>query len=134
MTAKFNKKIRERYNTTRLNKLNKMQQYTDIYLLLNCSTCFGRPSRPSSEIHKTVVIASGTDRTVWGASFFKREEIRTYLVTFEESRSPDSMHQRLQLQFYVLLMMGARDARNMWSNLAVNKYLHTVASCWISST
>jgi len=30
--------------------------------------------------------------------------------------------------------MGAMDARNMYSNLAVNKYLHTVASCWISST
>jgi len=29
--------------------------------------------------------------------------------------------------------MGAMDARNMYSNLAVNKYLHTVASCWISS-
>jgi len=28
-------------------------------------------------------------------------------------------------------MMGAMDARNMYSNLAVNKYLHTVASCWI---
>jgi len=25
-------------------------------------------------------------------------------------------------------MMGAMDARNMWSNLAVNKYLHTVVS------
>ena len=35
--------------------------------------------------------------------------------------------------FYVLLMMGAMDARNMWSNLAVNKYLHTVASRWIYS-
>jgi len=31
-------------------------------------------------------------------------------------------------------MMGAMDARNMYSNLAVNKYLHTVASRWISST
>ena len=29
--------------------------------------------------------------------------------------------------------MGAIDSRNMQSNLAVNKYLHTVASCWISS-
>ena len=44
------------------------------------------------------------------------------------------MYQSLQLQFYVLLMMGAMDARNLYSNLAVNKYLHTVASCWISST
>jgi len=30
--------------------------------------------------------------------------------------------------------MGAMDARHMYSNLAVNKYMHTVASCWISST
>ena len=44
------------------------------------------------------------------------------------------LYQRLQLQFYVLLMMGALDTRNILSNLAVNKYLHTVASCWISST
>ena len=28
-------------------------------------------------------------------------------------------------------MMCAMDARNMLSELAVNKYLHTVASCWI---
>ena len=40
-------------------------------------------------------------------------------------------YQRLQLQFYVLLMMGAMYTRNMWSDFAVNKYLHTVASCWI---
>jgi len=39
-----------------------MQQYTDIYLLLNYSTCFGRPSRPSSGIYKTIVAASGTDQ------------------------------------------------------------------------
>jgi len=48
-----------------------MQQYADIYLLLNYSTCFGRSSRPLSGVHKTVVAACGTaDRTVWGASFF----------------------------------------------------------------
>jgi len=29
--------------------------------------------------------------------------------------------------------MGVMDARNMYSNLAVNKYLHTLAYCWISS-
>jgi len=46
-----------------------MQQYADIYLLLNYSTCFGRPSRPSSRV--------------------------------------------LQIQFYVPLMMGAMDTRNM---------------------
>ena len=84
-----------------------MQQYADIYSLLNYSTCFGRPSRPSSGIHKTVVAASGTDRTIWGASFVRR-------VRFEKACSPDSMiYQRLQLQFYVKLMMGAMEARNM---------------------
>jgi len=53
---------------SRLNKSNKMQQYADIYLLLNYSTFFGRPSRPSPGVHKTVVAASGTDHTIWGAS------------------------------------------------------------------
>jgi len=54
-----------------------MQQYAVIYLLLNYSTCFGRPSRPLSGVHKTVVAASGTDYTIWGASFLKRDHIRT---------------------------------------------------------
>ena len=38
-----------------------MQQYAGIYLLLNYSICFGRPSRPSSGMHKTTVAASGTE-------------------------------------------------------------------------
>ena len=59
------------HRNSRLKKSNKMQQCADIYLLLNYSTCFGRQSRPSSGVHKTVVAASGTDHTVWGASFFK---------------------------------------------------------------
>ena len=50
-----------------------MQQYADIYLLLNYSTCFGRPSRPSVGVHKTVVAASGTDHTIWRDSFLKRD-------------------------------------------------------------
>jgi len=66
-----------------------------------------RPSiAPIIGVYKTVIAASGTGHTIWGTS----------------------------LQFYVLLMMGAMDGRNMWSNLAVNKYLHTVASRWILST
>ena len=73
-----------------------MQQYADIYLLLNYYTCFGRTSCPSSGVYKTVVAASGTDHTNWGASFLKRNQIRTDLGP------------------------------------SVNKYLHTVASCWIS--
>ena len=54
-----------------------MQQYADIYLLLNYCTCFGRPSRPSSGVRKTVVAASGTNHTIWGASFLKRDQIWT---------------------------------------------------------
>ena len=42
------------HRNSRLKKSNKMQQYADIYLLLNYSTCFGRPS---SGVHKTVVPA-----------------------------------------------------------------------------
>jgi len=34
------------HRNTRLKKSNEMQQYADIYLLLNYSTCFGCPSRP----------------------------------------------------------------------------------------
>ena len=57
------------HHNSRLKKSNKMQQYADIYLLLNYSTCFGRPSRPSSGVHKTVDVASGTVHTIWRASF-----------------------------------------------------------------
>ena len=53
----------------RLKKSKEMQQYAGIYLLLNYSTCFGRPSRPSSGVHKPVIAASGTDHAIWGASF-----------------------------------------------------------------
>ena len=52
-----------------LKKFNKMQLYADIYLLLNYSTYFGCPLHPSSGVYKTVVAASGMDRTIWGASF-----------------------------------------------------------------
>jgi len=68
-----------------------MQQYADIYLLLNYCTCFGRPSPQSSGEHKTVVASSSTDHIIWRAIFFKRDQIRTYLVTFEEACSPNSM-------------------------------------------
>ena len=39
---------------------NKMQKYAGIYLLQVYSTCFGRPSRPSSGVQKTVAAASCT--------------------------------------------------------------------------
>jgi len=56
------------FNLLRLKKSNKLQQYAGIYLLLNYCTCFGRPLRPSSGVHKTVLAASGTDHTIWGAT------------------------------------------------------------------
>ena len=92
---------------SKLKKSNKMQLYADIYLLLNYSTCFGSPSRPSSGVHKTVLAASGTDHTIWGASFFKRDQIRSLLPR------QYYLYQRLQQQFCVLLMTGAMNARNM---------------------
>ena len=66
------------HRNSRLKTSNEMQQYADIYLLLNYSTCFGRPSRPSSGVHKTVVAASVADHTIWGASFLKRDQINKY--------------------------------------------------------
>jgi len=64
-----------------------MQQYADIYLLLNHCTYFGRPSRSSSGVYKTVVAVSDTDHTVWGASFLKRDHV----VTLEEACFSGSM-------------------------------------------
>ena len=40
------------HRNSRLKKSNNMQLYADIYLQLNYSTCFGRPSQPSSEYKK----------------------------------------------------------------------------------
>jgi len=56
------------HRNSRLKESNKMQLNVDNYLLLNYSTCFGCPSHPSSGVNKTVVAASGTDHTIWGAS------------------------------------------------------------------
>ena len=95
-------------------KSNKMQQYEDIYLLQNHSTCFGCLPHPSSGVHKTVTAASAT----------QEEVCRPDIVTCTRGCNYS----------YILLVMGAVDARNMQSDFAVNKYLHTVASCWISLT
>ena len=53
---------------------NKIQQDATVcrYLLLqNYSTCFGYPSHPSSEVHRTVTAASGTGH-IWATSFLQR--------------------------------------------------------------
>ena len=48
------------HRNSRLKNSKEMQQYADIYLLLNYSTYFGRPSRPSSGVRKTVPEAETT--------------------------------------------------------------------------
>ena len=55
---------------------NKMQQYAGIYLLQNYSICFGCPLHPSSGVHKTVTVASGTGHSIWVTTFFQRGLIR----------------------------------------------------------
>ena len=87
----------------RLKKSNEMKQYADIYLLLNYCTSFGHPPHPSSVAHKTVVAASGTDHTIWGASFIKRDQIRNdiylllnYCTCFGRPSRPSSgVHKNL---------------------------------------
>ena len=69
---------------------NKMQQYAGIYLLQVYSTCFGRQSRPTSGVQKTVTAASGTGRST---------------VTMTCTRGCGYI--------FCTLMMGAMDARNM---------------------
>ena len=82
-----------------------MQQYAGVYLLQNHSKYFGCLSHPSSGVHKTVTAASGTATT-----FLQRGLIwprwRKFVAYYD-------LYQRLHLEFYVLLMMGAIDTRNM---------------------
>ena len=46
-----------------------MQLYADIYLLLNYSSGFRRPSHPSSGVYETVVALSAADHIIGEASF-----------------------------------------------------------------
>ena len=89
---------------------NKMQQYAGIYWLQNHSTCFRCPLHPSSGVHETVT-SSGTGHSIWATTFLQRGQFghvggRLLLRYYD-------LYQRLQLQFYVLLMMGAMETWNM---------------------
>jgi len=81
-----------------------MQQYADIYLLQNHSTCFGCPLHPSSGVLKTVTAASGTGHNIGKATSLQRGQDMTWPRWREVA---------------VLLMMGAVDTRNMYSDFAV---------------
>ena len=102
-----------------------MQQYAAIYLLQNHSTCFGCPSYPSSGVHKTVTAASGTGHSIWAATFLQRGHIwprwRKVVAVPEAAVTllctPDDG--------------GDGHPKYVESDFALNKYLHTVVSCWI---
>ena len=87
--------------------INKIQQDATVcryYLLQIYSTCFGCPPHPSSGVHKTVTAASGT------GTFLQRSQSHdggSLLLRYY------GLYQRLQLHFYVFLMMGAMDTPNM---------------------
>jgi len=91
--------------------INNIQQDATVcrYLFTakSLSTCFGFPSHPSSGVHKTVTAASG----IWATTFLQCGQIghvggRLLLRYYD-------LYQRLHLQFYVLLMMGVMEIRNM---------------------
>ena len=70
-----------------------MQQYAGIYLLQNYSTCFG--------VYRTH--HNNNLPPPWPIGHVGRRLLLRYY----------DLYQRLQLQFYLLLMMGAMDTRNM---------------------
>jgi len=72
------------HRNSRLKKSKEMQQYADIYLLINHSTCFGCPSHPSSGLNKIVTAASGTDHTIWAPN---KDRFGTIGIPFVPNRS-----------------------------------------------
>ena len=110
---------------------NKMQQYAGIYLLQKLlSTCFGCPSHSSPREHKTVTAASVTGHSIWATTFLQRGQIwsRWSKVVAQILRSvPEAA---------VTILCSPGDGcyghpKHVESIFVVNKYLHTVASCWI---
>jgi len=87
-----------------------MQQYADIYLLQNHSTCFWCPPHLSSGVLKTVTAASGTGNIGTATSLQRGQVGRVGGKKLYQYHDP---YQRLRLQFLVLLMMGEVGTRNM---------------------
>ena len=106
-------------------RFNKMRQYAGIYLLQNHSTCFGCPSYPSSGVYKTVTAASGTGHSIWATTFLQRGLIGPRwrkVVAIPEAAVTDLCSPDTGCDGH---------PKNLKSNFAVNKYLHTVASSCI---
>ena len=99
------------YNISILIISKKMQQYAGIYLLQNHSTCFGCPSHPSPRVHKSVTAVTGRGHSIWAATFLQRGQFGhvggKLLLRYYD------LYRKLQLQFYVFLMMGAMYTRNI---------------------
>ena len=92
-----------------LTRFNKMKEYVRIYLMQNHSTCFGCPSHLPPGVYKTVTAASGKGHSIWAKTFLQLGQIGhvcgRLLLRYTD------LYRKLQLQFYVLLMMGAMDTR-----------------------
>jgi len=107
-----------------------LQHYAGIYLLQNYSTYFGCPSHPSSGVHETITAASGTGHSNSATTFAQRGHIwprRRKVVARIVWPVPEAA---------VTDLCTPDDGcdghpKVIESNFAINKYLHTVASCWI---
>jgi hypothetical protein len=103
-----------------------------IYLFLVCSTCLGRFLSPSSGVRNcSLLTASGivncNDRfkrvlIVWFTNSHNYHFFKTIIIVDNTRKCKYS---------YMLLMMGERIVRNMYSRLEINKP-RIVASCWSS--
>ena len=108
-----------------------MQEYARTYLLQNYSTCFACSSHPSSGVRKTVTGASGTCRSIWVTNFLRRGQLS--LPRWRKVVAQILWH----VPEVAVTVLCSHDDRcdghpkHVESNFAVNKYLHTVASCWI---
>ena len=78
---------------------------------------------PSSEVLKTVTAVSGTGHNTGTATSLQRGQI---WPRCREVAVPESV-----VTVFTTPDDGCCDTRNMYSDSAVNKYLHTVASGWI---
>ena len=116
------------HRNSRLKKSNKMQQYSDIYLLLNYFTCFGRTPRPSSGAHKTAVAASGTDHTIWGSELLQNICILLHLVGFLQPKI--TTHGNTSIKF-----IDAKQAQVIFQFKNIKYKLYkTNAAIWYSIT
>ena len=108
-----------------LTRFNKMKEYVRIYLMQNHSTCFGCPSHLPPGVYKTVTAASGKGHSIWAKTFLQlgqiwplwRKVVAVPEAAFTVLCTPDGGY--------------VGHPKHVESDFAVNKYLHTLASCWI---